>query len=393
LSGHELIYDPFDPATGRNPHAVLKRLRDEAPLYHNPEQGFYALSRFDDVERGHVDRETFISRRGVTLGLLRMDQEMPAGTVILEDPPTHAVHRGLLSRMFTPRRVSALEPEIRRLCGQLLDPLVGSGGFDLIAEVAAIVPMRVIGMLVGIPDADQSAIHQGMEENRGRDLDERHREGFLSGAAFADYVDWRVDHPSDDIMTHLLVTEFEDASGERRRLTRQELLAYINILVAAGDETTTLLLGWAAVLLAEHPDQRTALVAAPELLPSAVEEILRFESPALQSCRYVARDVELHGQVVPAGSHMALLLSSANRDERRVPDPDRFDVSRPPGQHFSFGFGAHYCLGQALARLEARVVLDELLSRFPTWEIVPGTEVFDIGDGDLRGWKSVPLQL
>jgi cytochrome P450 len=387
----ELVYDPFDTATARDPHALFKRLRDEAPLYYNPDENLYALSRFDDVERSHIDRETFISRRGVTLGLLRMNRDMPSGTVILEDPPTHGIHRALLSRMFTPRRVRDLEPKIRQLCGQLLDPLVGSGGFDVITELGSIVPMRVIGMLLGIPNADQVALRDQMVHNRERPDEERHGDGFMSGELFADYIDWRAEHPSDDIMTHLLTVEFEDETGVRRRLRREELLAYLNVLAAAGNETTTVLIGWTAILLARYPDQREILLEQRELTPNAVEEILRFESPPLQSCRYVARDVELHGQTLPAGSHVAFLLGSANRDERRIPDPGRFDVTRAPGQHFSFGFGAHYCLGQALARLEGRVVLEELLERFPTWDVDTDAAVFHLGDADLRAWKSLPF--
>jgi cytochrome P450 len=363
----DLVFDPTDRDTIRDPHALFTRLRAEAPLYHNADQGFYAVSRFEDSERVLLDRETFVSRRGVTLDLLTLGIDMPPGTLIFEDQPTHGIHRALLSRMFTPRRVSALEPEIRRLCGRLLDPLVGADSFDVVAELASQVPMRVISMLLGIPESDQEQVRDHFFAQRERA--EHLGTDALLGEIFAEYIEWRVDHPSDDIMTQLLNAEFEDEHGVTKRLTRDELLAYINIVAAAGNETTRILIGWTAKLLADHPDQRAVLVEDRSLLSSAIEEVLRYEPNTLQNCRFSVRDIELHGQVVPAGSIMVTLTASANRDERRIDDPQRFDVTRKVDHHLSFGFGSHYCLGQALARLEGRIVLDELLQRFPTWDV------------------------
>lgn len=384
----DLVYDPYDHATILDPHALFRRLRDEAPLYHNKEHGFYALSRFEDIERTLLDRETFLSAKGVTLDLLKGDLEIPPGTLIFDEPPVHGIHRSLLSRMFTPRRISSLEPEIRQLCANLLDPLVGAGGFDVVAVLGSQVPMRVIGMLLGIPEADQEGVRDHFQEQRADD--DRDNENVLSGGIFADYVDWRVEHPSDDIMTHLLNAEFDDATGAKRRLSRDELLAYVNIVAAAGNETTRILIGWTAKLLAENPDQRRLLVQDPTLVPNAIEEILRYEPNTLQNCRYVAQDVELHGQVVPAGSFMATLTPSGNRDERRIEDPDRLDVRRELGHHLSFGFGAHYCLGQALARLEGRIVLDEVLTRFPEWDVDLDNASF-MYHADSRGYDALPV--
>ena len=392
LSGSttELSYDPYSIDTGYNPHALFRRLRDEAPLYYNEEQDFYALSRFDDVERAHVDRETFISSRGVTLGLLKADVEFPPGTVIFEDPPTHTIHRSLLSRMFTPRKVSALEPGIRALCAELLDPLVGTGHFDFATDLGAIMPTRVVGLLIGIPDDESEAVRDHFDafrNNRSEGRPDSHE--VFDGEIFGQYIDWRVDHPADDVMTQLLYAEFEDETGTRRKLTREEVLAYVNIVAAAGNDTTRRLISWSGKVLAEHPDQRRLLVEDPSLVANAIEEILRFEPPPLQACRYVARDTEWYGQTVPAGSIMALLIPSANRDERHIDDPDRFDVTRKPGQIFTFGFGAHYCLGQALARLQGRVALEEVLIRFPEWDVDWDNAKF-VCDGDLRGWDSLP---
>jgi cytochrome P450 len=387
-SEDDLTFDPHDRALIRNPHDVFRRLREEAPLSYNAEQDFYALTRYDDVERALVDHRTFISGRGVTLGLLKAGIQIPPGTVLIEDPPAHTVHRKLLSRMFTPKRVAELEPKTRRFCAELLDPLVGSGGFDFVDDFGKHVPTRVISMLLGIPDADRDDIRDHLG-GYGVELGD----GLLSGEMFAGYIDWRVDHPSDDIMTQLLYAEFEGVDGEMRKLTREELLAYVNLITAAGNDTTRLLVGWTGRLLSDHPDQRRLLVDDPTRITGAIEEILRYESPALLSCRYVARDVEVRGEVVPEGAIMMMLLASANHDERVWDDPERFDVLRQPGQHFTFGFGAHYCLGQALARLQGRVVLEEVLRRWPEWELDEDGAEFLQMDTELRGWSALPCSV
>ena len=383
-----LVYDPYDHDTIFNPHAIFRRLRNEAPLYYSDEHDFYAVSRFDDIEQVLLNRDTFISRKGVTLDLLKSGMDIPMGTLIFEDPPEHGIHRALLSRLFTPRRLSSLEPDIRQLCAKLLDPLVGAGGFDFVADLGSQVPMRVIGMLLGIPESDLESVRDHF--GRQHADDDQQDDDILSGAIFADYIDWRVEHPSDDIMTQLLNAEFEDENGETKRLTRDELLAYVNIVAAAGNETTRILIGWAGKLLAENPDQRKLLVEDRSLVPGAIEELLRYEPNTLQNCRYVARDVELHGQVVPNGSFMVTLTPSANRDERHFTDPDRFDVRRQIDHHLSFGFGAHYCLGQALARLEGRIVLGEVLERFPEWDLELDKAKF-MYHTDMRGYESLPV--
>ena len=384
----ELLYDPYDRDTILNPHPVFRRMRDETPLYYSEPHDFYAISRFGDIERTLVNRDTFVSRKGVTLDILKSNMEIPPGTVIFEDPPTHAIHRALLSRMFTPKRVSALENDIRQLCVKLLDPLIGAGGFDFVADLGSEVPMRVISMLLGIPQSDQATVRDHLLE--GRSAYGSDDENLLTGDIFAQYVDWRVEHPSDDIMTQLLYSEFEDETGETRRLTRDELLAYINIVAAAGNETTRVLIGWTGKLLADHPDQRRLLIEDPTLVTNAIEEVLRFEPNTLQNCRYVTRDVEFHGQVVPSGSIMVTLTPSGNRDERHFADPDVFDVRRKIDHHLSFGFGAHYCLGQALARLEGRIALEEVLKRFPEWDLVLNDAKF-IYYADMRGYELLPV--
>jgi cytochrome P450 len=345
----DVYYDPYDFEIDSDPYPVWKQLRDERPLYHNDRYDFYALSRFDDVEQASVDRKTYISGKGTVLEIIKADMEMPPGSIIFEDPPAHDIHRGLLSRVFTPRRVNGLEPKIREFCARSLDPLVGAGGFDFIGDLGAQMPMRTIGMLLGIPEHDQEAIRDRIDA--GLRLTESGMPadinlGELQANAFTEYIDWRAQHPSDDLMTELLQAEFEDETGTTRRLTREQVLGYVNLLAAAGNETTTRLIGWTGKVLADHPEQRKELVDDRSLVPSAIEELLRYESPSPVQARYVARDVELYGEIVPEGSAMLLLTASGNRDGRKFPDADRFDIRRKIEHHLAFGYGIHFCLGR-----------------------------------------------
>jgi cytochrome P450 len=392
---NDLSYDPYDVEIDADPYPVFARLREEAPLYYDERYDFYALSRYDDVERGLVDRETYISGRGGILEIIKAGIEMPPGILIFEDPPTHTIHRGLLSRVFTPRQVNGLEPAIREFCAQSLDPLVGAPGFDFVADLGAQMPMRVISMLLGIPEADQEAVRDHTDRNLRTKPGEpqKVRENFVDGEMFAEYIDWRAEHPSDDIMTQLLQAEFVDETGATRRLRRDEILTYLTVVAGAGNETTTRLIGWAGKVLAEHPDQRRELVDDRSLIPNAIEELLRYEPPAPHVGRYVNRPVECHGITVPEGSAMLLLVGAANRDERRYPDADRFDIHREIGPHLTFGYGAHFCLGAALARLEGRIALEEVLARFPEWEVDWSQEPKLAPTSTVRGWESLPVLL
>jgi cytochrome P450 len=392
-SSSDVYYDTYDVAINADPYPVYRRLREEAPVYYNDAHDFFAVSHFADVEKGLLDVQTYISGKGGIIELIKADIEMPPGVIIFEDPPTHTIHRRLLSRAFTPRRVAELEPKIREFCAASLDPLREADHFDFIADLGARMPMQVISMLLGIPESDQEAVRDHVDASLRTEAGEPMQvsENFVTGAMFADYVDWRAEHPSDDIMTELLHVEFTDETDTVRKLTRNELLTYLEVLAGAGNETTTRLIGWTAKVLADHPDQRAELVADPSLIPNAIEEILRYESPAPHVGRCVAKqDLVVHGTQVPAGSVMLFLLGSANRDDRRFANGDSFDIHRNDGRHLTFGNGIHLCMGAALARMEGVIALEEVLARFPAWDVDMDNARLS-PTSTVRGWETLPV--
>ena len=390
-SPSDVYYDPFSPEIDADPYSVYRRMREEAPLYYNDQHDFYAVSRADDVERVLLDNETFISGRGGIMEFIRAGITMPPGMFVYEDPPIHTRHRRVLAGVFTPRRIAELEPKIRAFCARSLDSVVGAGRFDFIADLGAQVPMRTMGMLLGIPEADQEShrreTDKSLRTEAGKPM--APQEGFASGESFAEYIDWRAAHPSDDLMTDLINAEVTEEDGCTRRLTRAEVLTYTTLLASAGAETTGHLIAWTGKVLADHPEQRRELSEDRSLIPQAIEEVLCFEPPGHQFARYVATDAHFYGQTVPEGSVMLFLMGSANRDHRRFVEGDRFDIHREPVKHLSFGIGAHYCLGAALARLEGRIALEELLKRVPEWHLdIDNARM--ASSSALRGWDTLP---
>ncbi len=392
MTTSSVYFDPYDVDINADPYPTYSRLREEAPIYHNDRYDFWTLARQDDIQKALVNWEIFSSTRGDILDVMKAGINLPQGVVMFEDPPVHTTHRGLMARVFTPKRMAELEDQVRQFCVRCLDPLVGSDRFDIIAELASMLPMRVIGMLLGIPEQDQIAVRNKTDDNLrtvpGKPMVVL--EGKITNPEmFADYIEWRAEHPSDDLMTMLLTAEFEDETGTRRTLSRHEVLTYTSVLAGAGNETTGRLIGWLVKVLADHPDQRRAVLEDRSLLPNVIEETLRFEPTGHATARYVTKDVEYYGKTVPAGSAMLLLLASANRDPRRHENPDVYDVRRRD-VHLTFGYGLHFCLGAHLARLEGRIALDEVLKRWPEWN------VDDAGSrlaptSTVRGWERLPM--
>lgn len=393
MTGSDLYYDPYDRAIDADPYPTFRRLRDEAPLYYNEQHDFWGLSRFADVEAALKDWKRLSSAKGDILEVVKAEPVMPPGVFINEDPPLHTVHRSLVSRAFTPKKMKLLEEKVRAFCAACLDPFVDADHFDFVADLGAQLPMRTIGMLVGIPDAEQPAVRS----NARRTL--RYKEGeplpvkkdkYFDADQYGEYVAWREKNPSDDLITELLGTEFEDETGTIRHLSHQEILVFLAVIAGAGVETTGHLFGWMGKVLGEHPDQRRALAGDRSLVTNAIEELLRFEPPGPHVARWVAEDVGLYGQTVPRGSALLLMVASANRDERRFEDPDQFDINRDIGRHATFGYGAHLCLGAALARLEGRIALEEVLARFPDWK-VDLANARRSPSATVRGWDSMPV--
>jgi len=390
-----LSWDPFDTEIDVAPYGVWRRLRDEQPVYRNERHDFWALSRYADVEAAFKDPATYSSSRGTVLEI--MGTEMGAsGSVIFMDPPDHTALRSLVSRAFTPRRIGGLEDRVRGLCRRLLDRQADAGSFDYVGDFGAQLPSMVISALLGVPDDEREEQRRNIDEIfhiepgvgmvNDRSLNAQIRlYGYLDGL-----VERRMAAPEDDLVTALCQAEVADASGSPRRLTREEVVGFSLLLFGAGTETVGRLLGNAAVVLAQHPDQRAELAADPSRIPNAIEELLRYEAPSPVNGRVTTRDVTLHGSTIPAGSKVLLINGSATRDEREYPDPDRFDIHRDLRRHLSFGYGIHFCVGAALARLEGRVALEETLRRFPRWEL-DAARVVRQHTSTVRGYSKVGI--
>jgi cytochrome P450 len=319
--GTDVYYDMYDRDIYASPYETYRRLRNDAPLYYNEKYNFYAVSRFADLSRVLTDRDTFILSKGGVFNILSAGIDIPPGLFIFEDPPLHTVHRSLVARLFTPKAVAALEPQIRQLCSEITDGLVGRERFDFMRDFALRLPVQVIGMLVGVPKADQMSLLETFQKNvheRSADPEAAQLEGILEAAQwFNEYLDWREKNPANDVMTQLLNLEFEDETGVTRKLRRDETVTYLTLITSAGSDTTATAIGWAGKLLSDHPDQRRELVVTPALIPNAVEEVLRCEPPTYHFCRWVVTDAKFHGGTVPAQSILVVVPPAANRDESR----------------------------------------------------------------------------
>jgi cytochrome P450 len=391
----DLYWDPFDTAIDTDPYECWRRLRDEAPVYRNDRYDFYALSRFVDVEAASRDARSFSSAHGTVLELMSPTPGL-SGMLIFMDPPDHTRMRSLVSRAFTPRRVTRLEDRIRELCNRFLDAALEQPSFDFVQDFAARLPAMVIASLFGVPEPDQEGLRKlidtvfHIEEGVGMVNNTSLTAGIEIHGYICELLRDRTENPRDDMLTDLTVAEITEPDSSVRRLTIPEAADFAFLLISAGTETVARLLGWAAVLLDRHPDQRDVLIADPGLIGNAVEELLRYEAPSPVNGRWLTRDVELHGQVIPEGSKVLLLTGSAGRDEREYPDADRFDVRRQFDHHVSFGHGIHFCIGAALARLEGRVALEETLRRMPSWTVDIDHAV-RLHTSTVRGWVNVPV--
>ncbi|WP_199550053.1 cytochrome P450 [Streptomyces sp. N35] len=389
------LYDPYDRATTLNPFPVYQWLRDHEPAYYNAQRDFWALSRHADVVAAHADPETFSSAGGVTLEGL----EKGSGNLVVMDPPEHRDHRKPVNGLFTARRIASLEGFVRSRASALLDAAGDAGEFDVVTDFSLKLPLEVVAELVGIPAELLPQIHElsnrvlarsGPDDPAG--LDDMMTAGAELFCLYLDLVrERREQPPRDDAIAVLLTTEVPDTdSGTARRLSDEEVAMRFLELGLAGHETVAKLIPNAVVGLYWYPEQRRHLVDHPEDMPNAVEEFLRWDPPSHLQGRTLTRDVDLHGRTLPAGSRVMLLTAAASHDDRVYEYPELLDIHRKIRKQLAFGYGVHACLGAALARMETRIALEELLKRYPDYEI-DGSRAVRKVHSNVRGLSSLPL--
>ena len=388
-------YNPFARDTQTNPFPVYQWLRDKAPVYHNAEIGFYALSRFDDVLQAHLDPATFVSSHGVTIEGYDQGQDL----LITSDEPRHGWHRKLVSRVFTPRAISDLEPKVRAIAADVLDGARDRGEIDIVSEFSTHLPMMVIAEMLGLPPETRAELRRTSDrildrteaDELGNTTDDSQLAMIEMMTLLTEIVDTKANNLGDDIGSMLLSARVTDDDGNEVALTHAQVASRLLEMTIAGHETTAKLIANGVVALTWYPDQRAELVADPSLIPGAVEEMLRWDPPSHYQGRWVERDVTLHGTTIPADSRVILVTGAANHDERAFPDPEYFNIHREIERHVGFGFGIHLCVGAALARLETRVAFEELLTRYPNYEVKqPMVRAYS---SNVRGLSNLPLAL
>jgi cytochrome P450 len=390
-----LTYSPFSKAIFDDPYPVYRRLRNEAPVYRDPEDRWWVLSRFDDVAGALRDWQTYSSKLGPAPE--NPDNDGRKYSVISMDPPRHDRIRGVLKGFFTPKAVAAMENSLQRVVNHHLDRLRPGTTVDAMEAFAFSIPTDVIGDLLGVPHADRGQLRVWWEAF----LTRHEGEVAMPPSAIAanrqissyigDLIEARRTDPGDDLISIVLRSTFDDPeSGGERALTPHEVLMFANLLSAAGSETTQKLISNGLVALNEHPDQWQRIVNDHSLIPAAVNEALRYDTPSHWVARTLTRPVEMHGITMDAGDWVLLLLGSANRDERRYDDPDRFFIDRPRGTDVYFGWGIHICLGQWLARREAQMVFAYIAEKFPNYTIGARERVLT---ATVRGYTSVEMTL
>lgn len=393
----DIYWDPFDPSLRDDPYTLWRRLRDESPAYYNERFDFFVLSRFADVQAAHLDPKTYISSHGTTLELMGPDP-LPGNQIIFLDPPDHTRMRALVARAFTPKRIAALDDRVRSICNGLLDAQVGNSSFDYVQDFGAILPPTVISSLLGVPEADQEEMRHivdrvfHIEDGVGMMNETAWKAIAAVDAYLVELIRERRANPCDDMLSALATAEITDDDGTVHRMSLEDAADFGKVLFIAGTETVARLIGWFGSVLDEHPDQRAELVADHSLIPNTVEELLRFEAPSPVQARWTTADVEIHDTAIPTGSRVVLLTGAAGRDDRKYPQPDRFDIHRKFDHHVSFGYGIHFCIGAALARTEARIAIEETLKRWPEWEVDRDRAEL-LYTSTVRGYNHLPINV
>jgi cytochrome P450 len=398
MSAAAVEFDPFSDEYFDDPTEVYRRLRDEAPVYFSERYGFYALSRYADVVAAHKDWQGLSSSHGVDLSTMSRDPELIRSfrSIIMMDPPEHDRLRSLVSRVFTPKAVTALEPMVREVVRDFLTPLEGRADFDVVADFSALFPVEIISRMLGVPAEDRQQIRLWLDESLHREPGSMEptaagQQAMLeSGIYWYELVGEKRKHPADDMLTRLTQVEVERDDGQESTLDDAEIAGFASLLGGAGAETVTKLIGNAIVLFSRFPDQWRKLAADPSLMPRAVEEILRYLPPSQYQGRFSVQDRQLEGGTVKAGFPVLLLTGAATRDPRAYDRPDDFDVEREPSVAIGLGHGVHSCLGAALARMESRIAIEEVLARWDRLE-VDESGLRRVHMSNVAGFANVPV--
>ncbi|HEY7137564.1 MAG TPA: cytochrome P450 [Acidimicrobiia bacterium] len=393
-------FDPFSDEYFNDPTEVYRRLRDEVPVSFNERYGFYALSRFADVVTAHRDWQGFSSAHGVDLNSLTKDPELIKSfrSIIMMDPPEHDRLRALVSRVFTPRAVSALEPMIREVITEVLEPIEAAREFDAVRDFSAHFPIEIISRMLGVPEGERRGIRERIDLSLHREpgqLDPT-PEGMQamaeSAAYFSELAGEKRKHPGDDMMSRLTQVTVDRGDGVETGLDDLEIAGFASLLGGAGAETVMKLVGNAVVLFSHHPAQWQTILDDRAKVPNAVEEILRYLPPSQYQGRFSVADREFDGGTIPAGFPVLLLTGAATRDPRAFERADEFDIDRPPSVAIGFGHGVHSCLGAALARMESRIAIEELAARWRRLD-VDDTGLRRVHMSNVAGYSNVPVRV
>jgi len=389
----DLVFNPFGFLHHDDPYVTYKRMRDEAPLYWNDELKFWALTRFADVQEGFRDTGLLSSAGGIALENRRpIGQSMGFDQFIEFDPPEHTVLRKLVSRVFTIRTVAKMEDEIRRIFRGYLEQIAPRGSSEVVGDLTSPYPMDVISAVLGVPPEDRDHLRVSSDKIMIR------TDGVLEiPPAAAEGMLGLVEYFMEDLPKRKagegsgLINDLVGYEVDGRALTDEELLGFCVLFVIAGHETTTKMVANVLELLSRHPEQKAAVAADLDLVPGVIEEVLRFHNSTQYMHRTLTRDHEMYGQQMKAGDSVLLVIGAANHDEREFgPTAEEFDIFRRPERHLAFGYGAHFCLGAALARMEGKIAVEEIFRRIPDYEVDHDAKV-RFHSSNVTGWRSLPI--
>jgi cytochrome P450 len=397
-SGSTLVFDPYSEDFFNDPHALYRRMRDEAPVYYDAIHDFYALTRHADVAAALKDHETYSSARGLDLQMVKSDEPPPA-SIIMMDPPDHRRMRSLVNKVFTPRAMQEQQAMITEQIDHFLGA-VQSDDFDVVQDFAALFPVEFIAQMLGVAAEERQQIRLWMDVTLERELGSMEvppaamEAAIATGMFYYSLIQERRAELRDDMISKLIAAKVERDTGEATQLDDIEIAGFASLLGGAGAETVTKLVGTAMVTFADHPEQWQKLLADRSKVPAAVEELLRYAGPVQYNVRCSLKEIHLHGVTIPPGKPVFLIGAAANRDSRAFTDAESFDIDRDrtQAQNLGLGYGIHSCLGAALARMETRIALEKLLDFMPRYEL-QRDGLKRVAMINVAGWSHVPVRV